>query len=699
MRLKVPPLLLAVPLLGIARLLPESGAGLWLRLVAATLVLLLPGRLVARALGRPGAGGASSRNTGGQIRDHDVPPGLSLGAAGALAWSCALVAGALAFTFAVHGSLDLTLALVLAAGAVALPFAWRSRSRGFDKRELRGRGAIALAGIGLGIALWSIEGVVRGDALFHLGRVRKLDDLGGLSLRAVDEFKDGGLHPGYAFPLWHGWLALVAKLGGVDPTSVVLHESSVLAPLALVLAFEMGRAVFRSAWLAAGTVLVQVSLIALAPGGGGSYTTLELPGTVARQLLVPAVIALFFRFVRAPSWQVGATLAAAGLDLAFVHPTYALFVGIPLTGFALVRALVAGVDARRSAGGLVAFGAPVLLVFVWLLPIVRETQSHTPAAKVLARGLKHYATDLVVHSTSSYSLAPEVVARTGAIAAAGLVLVPLAALAARRRWSAFVLGGAAFVLALDLLPFVFPRFSDLVSLSQSRRAAGFVPFAFALVGGTAVLARVAGPLLLPVALAAGVVLQLEFPGDFGPKLAHGGPAVTTWIAFFGALAGLLAAAALVRSRTARFGGGRFERPGVVAGLSVLLFVLPVGVHGFANWDTQFTSDPSALTPGLVQFLRSDVPKRAIVFADLETSYRISAYAPVYVANGPPTHVANTTANRPDARRADLNRFLRSGSLAIPRSYHAGWLVLVPGERFRGAATLVYRDNRFRVYRL
>jgi hypothetical protein len=43
--------------------------------------------------------------------------------------------------------------------------------------------------------------------------------------------------------------------------------------------------------------------------------------------------------------------------------------------------------------------------------------------------------------------------------------------------------------------------------------------------------------------------------------------------------------------------------------------------------------------------------------------------------------------------------LRSGSLAIPRSYHAGWLVLVPGERFRGAATLVYRDNRFRVYRL
>ena len=95
-----------------------------------------------------------------------------------------------------------------------------------------------------------------------------------------------------------------------------------------------------------------------------------------------------------------------------------------------------------------------------------------------------------------------------------------------------------------------------------------------------------------------------------------------------------------------------------------------------------------------------MPKRSVVYADLETSYRISAYVPVYVANGPPAHVANTDANRPTMRRkADLNRFLRSGSLAIPRSYHAGWLVLGRGERVRGSPKLVYRDNQFRVFRL
>jgi hypothetical protein len=673
MSLRLPRLLLAVPLLGIARLLPEHGFGLWLRLAAATLVLLLPGRLLARALGRHGA-------------------------AGALAWSCALVAGALALTFAVHGSLDLTLALVLAAGAVALPFSWRRKSRP-DAESLRGRGLVALAGVGLGIALWSVEGVAHGDALFHLGRIRKLLDFGSLSLRTVDEFKDGGLHPGYAFPLWHGWLALVARLGGVDPTAVVLHESSILAPLALVLAFEMGRAVFRSTWLALATMLAQVALIALAQGGGGAYASLELPGTAARQLFVPAAITLFFRFVRKPGWPVAVTLAAAGLTLAFVHPTYALFVAIPLVGFALARLLVAGADTRSSAGALLAFGSPVLLVFAWLLPIVRETRSHNPGAAERAVGLAQYSTDLLVHSASSYHLAPGFVARAGAIVVAALVLVPLAGLAGRRRWSAFVLGGTVLLLALELPSFVFPHFSDLVSLSQSRRAAGFIPFSFALAGGAAVLVRMAGAFVPPAALAAGIVLQLEFPGDFGTKLQQGGPAVVTWIAFWGGLAGLAVATALVRSGR----GGRFERPGPLAALAVLLFVLPVAVHGFAHWDARFGSDGNALSPGLVHYLRADVPTGSVVYADLETSYRISAYAPVYVANGPPAHVADTKANRPAARRNDFLRFLRTGSLAIPRAYGAGWLVLRAHEPIARAeaqgARPVYRDDRFVVFRL
>jgi hypothetical protein len=677
MKRRLPPLLLAVPLLALSWALPHTGVGLWFRLATASLVLLLPGRLVARALGRRGP-------------------------AAAFAWSIALVAGALAFTFAVRGSLDLTLALVLAAGAVALPYSWRAA--GPDHPEvLRGGWLVALAGVALGGALWGIEGIVQGDAIFHLGRIRKLDDFGSLSLRAVDEFKDGGLHPGYAFPLWHGWLALVAKLARVDPTLVVLHEPSILTPLAFVLAFEMGRVIFRSAWLGLATMLVQVSLIALAPGGGGAYTSLELPGTLARQLLVPATITLFFRFVRDGEWQVALTLAAVGMDIAFVHPTYALFIVMPLFGFGLARLLAARADGRRSAAGLLVFGVPILLVFAWLAPIVAETRSHNPSTSELIRGLNQYGTDLIVQSHHSYHLAASVVARTGAIAVAALVLVPLAALAGRRRWSSFVLGGTAMVLVPELWWLVFPHFSDLVSLSQSRRAAGFVPFAIALVGGAAVLSRLLRVFLLPVALVAGILLQHWFPGDFGLRLQHGGPPVVAWFALWGSLAGLVVAAVLVRLRRAGL-----ERPGPIAALATMLFLIPVAVHGFGQWDTGVTTrDPYALTPGLVHFLRHDVPMRSIVFSDLQTSYRISAYAPVYVAAGPPTHVADTKANNPYARAASVRKFLRTANLALPRQYHAGWLVLRLRPPTRGPARVVeakglrpvYRDSEFVVFRL
>ncbi|MES1246255.1 MAG: hypothetical protein ABUS54_01115, partial [Actinomycetota bacterium] len=197
----------------------------WLQLAVGTLVLLWPGRAVARALGVAGA-------------------------AESFTWSLGLVAAALAFTFAVHGSLTLTLVLVLVAGAVATPFAWR-------RRGAEGHGPVWLAGLGFGVALWPIAGIVHGDALFHLARMRKLLDFGALHLRTVDEFKDGGLHPGYAFPLWHAWLALVGKITGVDPSVVVLHESSLLTPLAFVLAYELGRVLFRSRALGVATLLAQ----------------------------------------------------------------------------------------------------------------------------------------------------------------------------------------------------------------------------------------------------------------------------------------------------------------------------------------------------------------------------------------------------------------------------------------------------------
>jgi hypothetical protein len=95
-----------------------------------------------------------------------------------------------------------------------------------------------------------------------------------------------------------------------------------------------------------------------------------------------------------------------------------------------------------------------------------------------------------------------------------------------------------------------------------------------------------------------------------------------------------------------------------------------------------------------------VPARDTVFSDLETSYRIEAYAPVYVSAAPPAHVADTRANDPNKRRDDVIKFLNSGSIAIPRRYHAQWIVIAK-RRFDLPLKLpkVYSDSRFDLYKL
>ncbi len=660
---RVPRELLVLPALALTRVLPDSGLGLYLKLAAATLVVLLPGSLLARALHRPSVSAA-------------------------LAWSLTGIFGAGAIVFAVHGSLDLALGLYAALGAAALAVVllkaeWVPRRRPIG---------VILLGAVVGALLWHVAGTLDGDALFHLARVRKLLAFSDLHLRTLDEFKDGGLHPGYAFPLWHLLLAFVSRLAGVEPGRVLLHEASILCPLAFAVVYESGIAVFRSRSAAFAALLATVALFAFAGGHGGSYVFLALPATTARQLLVPVVIALFFWFVRRPSRAGAATLAAGGLALALVHPTYALYVLIPLAGYVAARALLVRGEVRRGLMALAALLVPAGAVSLWLLPIVRETASHNPSDAELARNLKHYGDQLVVYSLHSYRLSAELFARTGAVAVAALVMVPLAWVARRRRWSALVLGGTVTVAALMLVPPFFTTFSDVVSLSQARRAVGFVPLAFAFAGGAAVASRLLGRWVLSVALAAGIGLELAWPGDFGGSPADGGPALAIWIAAIGGSVALVAAAVVRPER------GSLDRPGRLTALAAVLFLLPVAVSGLSHWSARLSA--RGLTPGLVQALHRYVPRGAVVFSDDSTAYRIAAAVPVYVNAAPPGHVADTKANRPIARRNDADRFLATGNLAIPRRYHAGFVVLDLRRRApRLQLPRLYGDGQFSLYRL
>ena len=636
-----------------------SSALLLVQLAFGFAVVLAPGALVARALG---------------VRS----------AAAGVAWALALVAAALAITFLVAGTIVLTLVLLLGAGCAAALLALRWRH---PKRRVPGRRVVLAAGGFFGLLLWHVAGNVGGDGFFHLARVQKLLAFDALSLASANEFTDGDLHPGYAFPLWHGMLALVCRVSGADPVDVVLHGPTVLAPLAIVIAYEAGWALFRRPIPAAVATAAGVGLVSMAPGAGGALTALALPATSSRQLLLPAALALALEATRRPEPRLLASAAAASFGLAVVHPTYALFLWVPFGGFLVVRALWARRDLRSGGLALVALVVPAAAYFLWLIPIVAETASVSPDALERERGAQQYAGQLE-GTVDRFSVNPELFARTGALAVAALLLIPLAGLASTRRWAAYVVGGSLAVFLVCLVPWLFTPFSDVVSLSQSRRLAGYLPLAFALAGGMGVVARLIGPAVAPLALVAGIAFQLLHPGDFGYTLEDGGPGWATWVAVVGGVAALVVG---LRRPV------RLER---TAALASALVLLPTFVHGFANWSPSSSRQPTILSDGLLASVAENVPTGAVVFSAPEASYRLGAYAPVRVCLNPKAHVADTVDNRPRERVRSFLRFVRTGDLAIPRACGAGWL-LVDLVRFQvePELPLVYRDERWVLYRL
>ena len=688
----------------VAHLLPADGVGLAVRLAAATAcVLVLPGALVLRAVGWP------------------REPGIA--AAASLALSLLVVFFALALTFAAEASLALTITVVgvLVAGALVpalLPIGTLAPDSGdtsvpSNSLLLGGGGGsearhswLAAAGVvAVGIAfaavVWWAAGAPGGDALFHLARVRKLAELEALpSVGALNEFRDGGLHPGYAFPLWHGVLALVARLAGVDSTAVVVHLGAVLTPLALLVSYGAGAALFRSWAGGVATAVAQLAQLGFSRAGTGSFEFLALPASASRVLLVPAVLALAFAFARGGGLTSLAAVAAAAFALAVVHPTYAIFVAVPFAGFLLVRLVLARDDRHglvRLAGALGAIVVPSGLFFLWLLPVVRRTASHEPAADERARALEHYGSQLDV-ADQSFRLAPEAITRGGPVVVAALVAVPLAVLAARRMWAAFALGGTLSILAILLVPVLFTTFSDTVSLSQARRLVGFLPVPFAIAGAAVLLGRLklAGA---AAALAAGIAATVAYPGEFTYQVREGGPTWPLWVAVVGGAAAVAGGLFLRR---------RGPAAGTWAAAAAVAFALPVAVAGLREVDVSERVDEYALTPALVAAAR-DLDPRDVVFADLAPSYRLAAYAPVYVAAAPPAHVGDTDENRPYERRRDVIRFFFKPGVsdekrrAILSKYGADWLLVDKARRYpkRLVASLeaVYEDERYALYRV
>ena len=358
------------------------------------------------------------------------------------------VLGALSVTFLVNGSLTVTVALIAAVSVAALVvagFRRPSAAMRVERRDVFLLGAVVLVGCVLAGVAWVTADIVAGDALFHLGRVRKLVEAPALTtLGVVNEFRDGSLHPGYALPLWHAVLALVAQLAAVDSTAVVLHLDAALVPLLLIVVLAAGWAVFRSRTGGAVLVVAFLALVAFPRAGVGAFELLALPATAGRLLLGSAIVALAFSYVASGRRSRLLTLGAAALALAVVHVTLCRLRG-PATGRLRPGSTRPGTrgtngrppDVRRIGAVLV----PAAIVCAALVPLVRSTRSCRRIRSSRARALALRREPRLLGGW--YSLAPQALTRGGAAFVAAFVAIGAAALARRSRWAAFVVGGIA----------------------------------------------------------------------------------------------------------------------------------------------------------------------------------------------------------------------------------------------------------------
>jgi hypothetical protein len=676
---------IAPAVLLVSHLLPETGLGLALRLAsAAACVLLVPGALLLRAIGWPSS------------------PRVAL--AGSLAFSLAAVAFGLALVFAIGGSILLA-AIVLGAVSVvvAVPAALRNGAKPVEAAERRALWGVFGSGILFGAVVWYAAGPINGDGFFHLARARKLAELDRLNgLSSVGEFKDGGLHPGYAFPLWHAVDALVARLAGVDVTQVLLYLPAVLVPLALLLAYAAGVAVFRSPYGGVALAALQLSNFGLVQqqhnqAGVGFFETISQPQAASQLLLVPATIALGFALVVDGGGTTLLCLGAASLALTVVHPSYTPFVALLFVGFLLARLVLVRAWEPVLARTTIALGAivsPLVLYLVLFYPWIRSSSAVTPATALRDHELAGYG-NLATKLGPWFGMAPEAVARAGPVLVAGLLALPLAVFATKRLWAALVLGGALVLLVLALVPPFFTILSDAFSLSQARRLPEFIPVSFAVVGACIALSplQVWG---VAIAGTVGVALVLLYPGEFTWVYVHGGPSWAVWLACAGGIAALVYGVWRPRSG---------PNPGRWALATALVFVLPVAVAGLSRVGP--AQARAFFTPGIIDAVRSDASAGDVLFTDPDIAYRIGAYAPVYINASIPGHVAEVPANHVLARARDAKLFFRDGRLtdaereAILRRWDADWVLVSKNRRhpeaFLRRLPLVYQDARFVLY--
>jgi hypothetical protein len=670
-----PATLLAVPLgLLASRALGLDAPAVWF---AAAVALVVHGWGLMRLLRlerHAGLGGA-------------LPVSIALGL---VVWTPALALG-----FLVHLPFGAVLALAVAAGWIMAVAALRRPPalESVTRLELA-------AGLGSSLAFafltWRLSTGVVGDALFHVGRIRKIEHVSGLSLTDISSFEHGAPHAGYAFPLLHAGWAGVAQLAGVDAAAAFVY----LGPLCGMAAILGIAAVAHSltGWRLAGYLAAVPAAWDLCTLINGLIMQINQPPPFSFYILTPAAVLLFLAALRGV--LVGAYAAGlAVMVIALVHPTYAIPCLAIMAGITVAswRAHLAVARAAVVAIGVATAGSAVVAAWIWWVAIDGGQR----------REIITHSDEFVHRGTDAYLMYP-----WAPVFGRGYVLVSILALGllVRYRRTLPTAGAMLGPLALLLLPGVNTVVMSVVGMGQFHRFWQVLPWPAALAAAALVAARLLGRWSYAVAAVLAVLLHWLRMSDMREFWRE-----PTSVAVVAGL--LLALACLIREprRSIERGSGLAAAALVAATLvgpvalyhDHLLDAAQAGPHRPARQDLVIE-----ITPGVVRWFAQHDDPIPTVLGEPHRVYELVGKVPVYAAALPEARTRAEPKIDTVGRRNDAEAFFDPATSpeqrhAILERRHVDYVLLDLKDQAAVAPVLlhdpllheVYRDQRFVILRV
>lgn len=312
-----------------------------------------------------------------------------------------------------------------------------------------------------------------GDNKVHLGRIRRILEVPSLSPQAIEPFKNGGVHPGYAYPIWGMFQALISKLSGIDAVLVWYYLNPLLAVVSALAISLFVKLLFdnrRLATFAAALYLLPGAFVKAKEDILLNLRSLAHPGEFSMLIMAFIIGSFFLLFVKAKKFEIPVFMVFLLLVInqALVHVTNILYYLIPISGFLALKVLVDYKDRQSlikislaAAVTIVVGLAYFLAVRSYVGPFVADTLAG--ASRYIKEGR------LLELRPGLFLPPPKTLLSSLPLLLLGGLLVPLAK---RNTGLLFLLANLLAVLFVVINPWLYTGLAKAVSYTQMDRFLG-----------------------------------------------------------------------------------------------------------------------------------------------------------------------------------------------------------------------------------